>query len=128
MKNSFLFFVTKSENIFYFYTIVRLMVENVFGPIFDAFFLLSMLLFLRFFGQLLCLVLFFFFASSVVSDDRINSGFGVGSSKTGAASVKRRIFSQFSFRAFEWKNWPVHDFHRNEGSAEVFSQNTGKPK
>ena len=127
-KYSFLFFVTKSENNFYFYTIVRLMLENVFWPIFDAFFLLSVLFFFAIFRPAAMSRAVLLFASSVVSVDRINSGLGVGSSKTGAGSVKRKNFSQSSLRDFEWKNWPVHDFHGNGGSAEFFSLKTGTPK
>ena len=105
------------------------MVENAFGPIL----MLSFSFRCYFFAIIRPAAVSraaLLFASSVVSVDRINSGLGVGSSKskTGAGSVKRRSFSQFSSRDIEWKNWPVHVFHGNGGSAEVFSRILGRPK
>ena len=72
--------MTKSENNFYFYTIVCLIIENVFGSFFDAFFLLSVLLFFAIFRPAAMSRAVLLFASSVVSVDRNNSGLGVGSS------------------------------------------------
>ena len=78
--------MTKCEDKFYFCPIVILLVE-LFGPIFDAFFLLSTLLFPIFWPAAMSRAALLF-ASSVVSVDRNNSGLGVGSSENGAGSVK----------------------------------------
>ena len=64
----------------------------MFGPNFDAFFLLSVLLFFAIFRPAAISRAVLLFASSVVSVDRINSGLVVGSSNVGAGSVKKRFF------------------------------------